>query len=128
MKSKPKPCCESLYPWLRANLGKDCLAPVTGTDARALTAASHIILLYAYHGEKSLLLAFGHIVRCMQPQTQELAYHAIAHLMDWSDRRTIWLEAGLPEFKPRRCAFEPGGSAWQREEVQHGRVFKCLDW
>jgi len=109
---KPKPFCESLRPWLRDNLGKRCLAPLTGTDARALAAAVHVIDLYSYHGDKNLLPAFAAIVRCMQPTTQELAYHAIAHVMDWSNRREFWLEAGLPEFNPRVCAFESGGVAW----------------
>ena len=46
----------------------------------------------------------------MQPSTQELAYHAIAHVMDWSDRAELWIKAGLPEFATRQCSFEPGGS------------------
>lgn len=104
---KPKPCCQNLLPWLRANLGQRCLAPLTGTDARALAAAVHIIELYAYHGDIHVLTAFGHIVRCMQPSTQELAFHAIAHVMDWSDRKHLWLLASLEPFEPRVCAFEP---------------------
>lgn len=108
--SKPKPKCETVFPWLRANLGPHSLAPLTGTDTRALRAAVQIIELYSYHPEPEVLKAFGLIVGCMQSTTQELAYHAIAHAMDWSDRSDIWVKAGLPEFAPRKCSFEPGGS------------------
>jgi hypothetical protein len=107
--TKPKPPSETVMPWLRSNLGPRCLAPLTGTDARALRAAVQIIELYAYDDAPSVLEAFGHIVRRMQPSTQELAYHAIAHVMDWSDRSRIWVKAGLPEFGPVQCSFEPGG-------------------
>lgn len=112
--SKTKPVAETIFPWLRANLGKNCLGPLTGTDARALRAAVQIIDLYSYHRDKSVLEAFQKVVFCMQPHCQEFAYHAIAHVMDWSDRPLIWRAAELdvPEycFVPRVCAFEPGGS------------------
>jgi len=105
----PKPPSVTLFPWLRANLGPRCLAPLTGTDARALRAAVQIIELYSYDRDASVLEAFAHVVRRMQPKTQELAYHCIAHVMDWSDRSRLWVEAGLPEFGPARCVHE--GSA-----------------
>ncbi len=104
------PYCKSLRPWLSANLGPRCLEPLTGTDARALSAAVHIAELYSYHREPGVLEAFGHIVRCMQPSTQELAFHAIAHVMDWSDRLVVWKAAGLENINTRLCNFEPGGS------------------
>jgi len=93
-------------PWLKANLGKNCLAPMTGTDSRALAAAVQTVELYAYHEDAGILEAFGRLVKCMQPSTRELAFHAIAHVLDWPDRRRVWMEADLPEFQPRRCAFE----------------------
>jgi hypothetical protein len=30
--------------------------------------------------------------------------------MDWSNRSELWVKAGLPEFGPQKCSFEPGGS------------------
>jgi len=112
---KNKPCCQSLLPWLRSNLGKLCLAPLTGTDARALAAAVHLIDLWSQSHDlgSEVLQAFGIVVCQMQPSTRGLAYHAIAHVMDWSDRETVWVAAGLAEIpRPRsKCMFEPGGSA-----------------
>ena len=103
---KDKPVCETVFPWLRANLGKNCLGALTGTDRKALEAAAQIISLYSYDEAPSVIEAFGIVVRRMQPSTQQLAYHAIAHVTDWSYRSRIWIAAGLPEFAPVRCAFE----------------------
>lgn len=92
-----KPCCKALGPWLAANLGKGCLGALTGTDAKALDAAVHIIELMAYAGVTDPLAeAFGAVVLGMQPHTRYLAYHAIAHVMDWADRERVWVAAGLP--------------------------------
>lgn len=109
--AKEKPKCETLLPWLRSNLGKKCLAPLTGQDAKALAAAVQIIELYSYHRNPAVLKAFATVVMCMQVKCFVFAYHSIAHVMDWSDRTRVWLEAGLPgEIEYRTCAYEPGGT------------------
>jgi hypothetical protein len=103
-----KPASQTVASWLKSNLGKTALAATTGTDYKALLAAVQIIELYSYDRDPSLLGAFGHVVRRMQPSQYSLAYHAIAHVMDWSDRFRVWQGAGLPtDIKVRRCAFEP---------------------
>jgi hypothetical protein len=103
-----KPVSQTVLPWLKVNLGKHCLAPLTGTDARALAAAVHTIELYSQCPSTEVISAFALIVRQMQPSTQELAYHAIAHVMDWSDRPRIWNAGGLPvRAACRLCAYEP---------------------
>ena len=116
---KPKVVAETIMPWLRANLGSRCLAPLTGPDARALRAAVQIIDLYCYCPSERLIEAFGKVVATMQPHCQEFAYHSIAHVMNWEDRPKIWADAcecsdgelvELPQLTTRRCAFEPGGS------------------
>lgn len=112
--SAPKPVCQTVLPWLKENLGKGCLAPLTGQDSKALAAAVQIVAFYSYCdscAEQAVAEAFGRIVGCMQPQTQELAYHAVAHVMEWSTRDELWLRAGLPFLKSVRvCDYEPGGS------------------
>lgn len=107
---KPKPKCESLLDFLRGNLGKRCLAPLTGTDARALAAAVHIVELYACDRNPDILKCFGEVVLRMQRSTRWFAYHAIAHSIEWTDRAPVWSLAGLGEPPDcPRCAFEPGG-------------------
>lgn len=105
---KPKPVCQTVRGWLIANLGKHCLGALTGTDAKALDAAVHLIELYSISRHEFSLHGFRYAVLTMQPSTRELAYHAIALVMDWSDRRVVWEEALLaPIPNLRRCAFEP---------------------
>jgi len=111
-----KPYCQTVRSWLKNNLGKDCLAPLTGTDARALDAAVHLIDLWSQcrNPSSEILQAFGIVVCQMQRHTQGLAYHAIAHVLDWPDRDDVWSWAGLSEIpRPRtKCLMEPGGSVW----------------
>lgn len=102
MKTKP----QSVYPWLRENLGKGCLGALTSTDARALEASVMIMELYATGRKPMVLDAFRAVVLQMQPHTLELAFHAIAHVLDWSDRQAVWLECNLPPVKTRRCKYE----------------------
>ena len=104
---KPKPVCETVMPWLKANLGPRCLAPLTSTDAKALRAAVQIVELYQYTAGDDVIQAFGIIVSRMQSHTQRLAFHAIAHVGNWEDRGKIWGRAGLPEIEVGRCIHEP---------------------
>lgn len=110
MKATP-PLCKSALPWLRDNLGKQCLGCLTGQSARALAAAVQIIGLYSYcdqEAEPHVLSAFRSVVMTMRPGAErELAYHAIAHVLNWSDRDLIWARAQLPPLESiRRCAYE----------------------
>lgn len=107
---KSKPVSLTVFPWLWANLGKTCTAGLTGTDTRALIAAVHVIELYSVDPIRAVAQAFGVIVSRMQPEFQPLAYHAIAHVMDWNHRAEIWALTGLdlPRHLPS-CVNEPGG-------------------
>lgn len=96
-RSKRQPICGMLIPWLRENLGRDTLGALTGADHLALAAAHHIIALYATGNDPAVLDAFRIVVLRMQPSTRHFAFHAIAHVMDWSDRPVVWSLAGLPE-------------------------------
>lgn len=97
--------------WLHSNLGGYALAPLTGSDTRALRAAVQIVEQFSYDRHPTVLRAFALCVLRMQPKCRELAYHAIAHPMDWSDRATVWKAAGLAFLNPQlKCSFEPGGS------------------
>lgn len=106
---KSKSVADTVLPWLRANLGSSCCAPLTGTDVRALKAAVQILELFSSDHDDRVLKAFGIVVAKMQPSTQELAYHAIAHVLEWQHRDRIWNEVlHLPKLENiRRCQYEP---------------------
>jgi hypothetical protein len=101
-----KATCQTLRPWLHANLGNHCLAPLTGADAKLLDAAVHCVEAYSLMANQAAADAFGAVVRTMRPEVRELAYHATAHVMDWGHRAELWTRAGLPAFTPRRCTHE----------------------
>jgi len=104
---KRKPVCQTVRPWLKANLGNHCLAPLTGTDAAALDAAVHLVELFSLNPNRATAIAFGATVLQMQEATRELAYHAIAHVMDWRDRSRLWELAGMEPIEfLRRCSGE----------------------
>ena len=111
------PAC-TVLDWLRANMGGRALAPLTGSDTRALRAAVQLIEQYSYDRHPSILDAFALCVMRMQPKTRELAYHAIAHPMDWSDRARLWLAAGFDTRPVLKCSFEPGGSQIDYAELE----------
>jgi len=95
--------------WLRANLGKRCLAPLTSQDARALDAAASVAALWQYTQRQTVADAFGAIVMLMQATTQHLAFHVVAQVGNWEDRAALWNAANLPmPWGLTKCAHEPG--------------------
>lgn len=126
--AKPKPLSEQVLEFLRGNLGKHCLAPLTGTDYRALMAAAHLMEAYSGDGHPCYLEAFRLTVQRMQPKCWYFAYHTIAKALDWGDRMDLWMKAGLPteplENTPR-CEFEPGGAA--RAHTAAGETRQLLE-
>lgn len=74
--------------WLRAN-GHD-LAPLTGTDSKALAAIADAWNLYAYTRSERVLKAISLLIAEMQETTRHLARELIAYAMDWSDRDRLW--------------------------------------
>lgn len=105
-----QPVCKTLFPWLRENLGKRCLGGLSGQDGKALCAAVQIVELWAYTSDpRTAAQAFGLCVRSMQESQRHLAFHAIAHVCEWSSRAQLWAEAGLSPIRYPLCDWEPGG-------------------
>jgi hypothetical protein len=97
--------------WLKVNLGKRCLAPLTTQDALALEAAVKIAALWSYdHRQDAVARAFESCVLRMQESTRHLAYHVVAQVGNWEDREVLWAAAELPAISVGVCAYEPGGA------------------
>lgn len=107
MKKNPS---QTVFAFLKGNLGKRCLAPLTTTDAKALLASVMIVDLWTTGRDNAAIAAWHHVVGKMQETTRHLAFHAVAHVSNWEDRWRFW-DNGWGEMPTEKCAFEPGGSA-----------------
>jgi hypothetical protein len=74
--------------WLKAN-GVN-LAPLTGTDRRALKAVAEAWTVYADTRHARILDAIAILLIEMQPWSVELTKLLIARAMDWGDVDAIW--------------------------------------
>jgi hypothetical protein len=74
--------------WLRAN--KHQLAPLTGTDVKALLAIAYSWKLYSYAGGEEVRAAIGQLLRAMQPKCWRYAKALIPWAMDWGDEFPLW--------------------------------------
>lgn len=91
--NKEPPPCARVRKWLLHNYGRDVLAPLTGTDARALEAFVHVLELRAYSGRSfDLNLATVAIIDQMQESTRWLAKASIPMILDWPDEDRLWEE------------------------------------
>lgn len=106
-----KPPSQTIARWLREN--GFSLGGLTGQDWPALKSAVHIVELWCASdsdGRRCAAVAFGAVVRAMQPQLRFLAFHAIAHVGDWGHRAELWAQAGLePLERVPSCKYEPQG-------------------
>ncbi len=66
------------------------LAPLTGTDTKALIAIAYCWQLFAYTRSPSVLHAIQNLLSEMQESTAPLTRDLIAWAMDWSDRERYW--------------------------------------
>lgn len=92
MSSAPRPCAE-IGKWLRVNVGKYCLAPLTGQDHAALFAIAHLLNAYARsddNGRKALAVALAYTASAMQPSVRYLVKRAVPYAMDWSHESEVW--------------------------------------
>lgn len=74
--------------WLRAQ-GHD-LAPLTGTDTKALLAIAACWDLFAFTRNEQVLRAIWLLLGEMQISTAPLTRDLIARSMDWSDVERLW--------------------------------------
>lgn len=109
---KNKPAAATVLKWLRDN--GHSLAALTSQDTRALLASVQIVPLWGPYERNSsqIAAAWGACVREMQSHTQQFAFHAVAHIYDWSTRFQLWRAAGFEELPQPcyRCKYEPEGA------------------
>ena len=79
---RTNPPAQTVFAWLRANLGPKALAALTSTDAAALQASVQIVPLWSPYASPDIAAAWGACVRQMQPHTRQFAFHAVAHIAD----------------------------------------------
>ena len=95
-----KPYSATIAKWLTDNLGKGWSAPLTGQDWPALKAVVEIVNTWTSsdsEGRANCVTAFRAMVLTMQPGCRYLAFHAVAHVADWSHRWELWRLAGLAD-------------------------------
>jgi len=117
-------------------LGKGCLAPLTGQDAKALDAIVACWKLYAISdeaGQRVALASVTLLLHGMQEKTRWLARELIPFVFDWTDRERLWslvtgdLRAVLSAKTKRRASSEQPEGVEQPEahrdddnDVQNG--------
>jgi hypothetical protein len=74
-----------------SRLRRGCLAPLTGTDVRAMTAFVACIDLYSYcdHPEEALRAA-AIVLGQMQESVRWIARELIPFVREWEDRDRLW--------------------------------------
>lgn len=100
---------EEIFAWLRANLGDHVIAPITGTDSKAIMAVCELVELWCYTRSGGVEEAFRCVVQEMQRKNRFLAYHLIAMVGDWSFRPRLWMQAGLESGEMGVAAYSPEG-------------------
>ena len=107
------PPCKSARAFVRCHLGKNCFAPCTGQDHRALDAFAHVLELYAASdgvGRSSALAAMVALLSAMQENCWPLAKKMIPHALDGGDEETVWSRITL------RLACRPVGEQLYGDE------------
>lgn len=83
-----KPATPEWARWLKAR--GYSLAPLTGTDYKALDAIAQLWHLFVYTRDENLLVAIGYAARHMQQSTLFFARELAAHAGNWEDRDVWW--------------------------------------
>jgi hypothetical protein len=109
MSAKYQPPAATIGRWLREN--GHALGGLTGQDWPALRTAASIVDLWCSadsEGRVQAAIAFNAVVHAMPPELRYLAYHAIAHVGDWSHRDELWDKAQLSPLEHiPPCKYEP---------------------
>lgn len=110
MSRREKSTLEQASVFVKAHLGKDCFAPLTGTDYRAWSAFVYLVECYSVSGQTQALDAMRWTVRCAQAKADVLRVfvQSIPAVMDWGDVARIWptIVRGGPNDELARSGFD----------------------
>jgi hypothetical protein len=90
---EPKSEHERVQQWLAHRYGSGALAPLTGQDSRAFTAAVYTIALWGgsdKDGKAHAVKALRSLVMAMQPHTRSTVRAAIPAVLDWGYEAELW--------------------------------------
>lgn len=102
-----KPGCSNAFAFLKARLGKGCLAPCTGQDYVALSAWFHLVDLWGtadFPGSHAAERALAHVLDGMQRSVWPLAKAGIPGVLDWPHEEQLWSLVHARRAKDRAAA------------------------
>ena len=95
---KPRAADKIASEFVRAHLGRNAFAPLTGTDWRAWRAFVHLVELWGVSRDPRAVAAMGNVVHCAQTRHEDVMQvfvQTIVAMLDWGDDARLW-----PQFAP----------------------------
>lgn len=90
---KPRPSTTIAKEFIRAHLGRNAFAPLTGTDWRAWNAFVYLVELWGVSRDPRAIEAMRACVACAQTRHEDVMQifvQTIPAMLDWSDVRDLW--------------------------------------
>ena len=100
--------------WLSAN--GIAFAGWDADDWALMFLADELAAVYVYSTParaEATAKIFGRVVAKMRPTVRAVAYHLVARLGNWAQRKALWRSAGCEPVMAQLCSFAPGGAAWK---------------
>jgi len=92
-KPRPRSADKIAAEFIRAHLGRDAFAPLTGTDWRAWHAFVHLVELWGVSRDPRALDAMRACLACAQVRHEDVMQifvQTIPAMLDWGDVAAIW--------------------------------------
>jgi len=100
--------------WLSAN--GIAFAGWDADDWALMFLADELAAVYVYSTParaEATAKIFGRVVAKMRPTVRAVAYHLVARLGNWAQRKALWRSAGCEPVMAQLCSFAPGRAAWK---------------
>jgi hypothetical protein len=90
---KPRSADKIASEFIRAHLGRNAFAPLTGTDWRAWRAFVHLVELWGVSHDPRALEAMRSCIACAQTRHEDVMQifvQTIPAMLDWCDVAILW--------------------------------------